>query len=73
MPKYNADACVYLEKVQKRYREQKKMSVNFLAYNSILRLFIVIKQLILEKINENVRKNRGRYSIIVIGRNIQVK
>lgn len=67
LAKYNPDAHVYLEKVERNYQEKKRMRINFLAYHSILHLLTVIKRMILEKITERVKSGGGRYAIIVDG------
>jgi len=56
MSKYNADASVYLQKIEERRNDpnKSKMQVNFLAYRSLLKLILTMKEMVLETIGTRI-------------------
>lgn len=62
--KYSPDACAYLERLQKARQEKKRLRVNFLAYDSVLNLVSIMKDMVLKIICEGIAAAGGMYSII---------
>ncbi len=66
LAKYNADAKVYLEKLEKLREQGKKLRVNFLNYSSMFKLVCVMRDMVTEEICKRVTKAKY-FSIIVDG------
>lgn len=64
LAKYNPDAKMYYEKVKTSHKEQKRLRVNFLAYESVSNLLNIMKECVIHKICERVTKNGGSFSLI---------
>jgi len=62
--KYNADAQVYLNKVQSARAEQRKLAVNFLSHGSLSRIVQAMRALVTQHISQAVHK-AGKAALIV--------
>ena len=63
LSKYDNDAKVYLEMVEKHHSDGKRLRVNFLAYDSLMNLASIMRDIVLERICERI--NEARYFSLI--------
>lgn len=62
--KYNADARVYLEKIEKIRNQKGKLGSNFLSYQNVFDLINVMSNIVVSKIVNNINLS-NTYSVIL--------